>query len=750
MALSRFAWSPRRYIDSDEPRTDRALRSLMIASILAVISAAVLVITVVFWSATRSDEVARDRLYRIVAYALEKSVEKIPYDQESVAIWDDAVVNVRNAYDERWVNINLGVWMYDYFKHDRVYVLDAQDRILYAMAGGQPLASRGGATTKSIAPFVAKLRQALASGALDAYEHGKERIPRVADLTFVNERPAIVSVMPLVPDTNAVSQARGSECLIVSVRFLDSSFLPMLAEANQLKGVRYTQANDIAENEQYYPLKSQSGQNIGTFVWAPEWPGSTILSEILPVLAIGLLAVGVAMTFLIRILRAVYTELITSEAQSKHLAFHDPLTGLPNRAFFNDRLESALVETRSGKSNIALMFLDLDRFKQVNDTLGHPAGDELIRELAVRLRKSMNTRDVLARLGGDEFAIIKRDVQDQKDVEDFCHGLVAAVLQPFEVLGNQATVGISVGVAMAPQSGVERSELARKADIALYQAKNSGGRCYQFFTEEMGKTMRERRTLERELREAIQSPEQLEVVYQPIYATASPSVWGIEALVRWNHPRLGTVSPLVFVPIAEECGLVDQLGEWVLRETCKAAKGWELETIAVNVSPIQFRQPDFADRVLAILEETGVSPARLELEITESTLLDSTGSSAKALKVLRCAGVRIALDDFGTGYSSLSYLLKLEVDRMKIDRSFVRHLGESTRSYSIVQAIVTMARAVGVAVTAEGVETRAQQEFLTDVGCDHLQGYLFSKPLSAQSLDEFLAARKAAPKTAAA
>ena len=423
-----------------------------------------------------------------------------------------------------------------------------------------------------------------------------------------------------------------------------------------------------------------------------------------------------------------------AKERSDHSANHDALTGLPNRAFFNDELARVLSRRQRVHERAALMFLDLDRFKQVNDTLGHAAGDVLIKELSTRLQAVLRANDVLARMGGDEFAVIRPDPGARQDVENFCREIMAAATRPFEVLGSHAAVGISIGVAISPDVGVDSSELARKADIALYQAKKSGRHCFQFFTEEMSDALFERHALEVDLRLALDAGKELEVVYQPVYSAERLDITGVEALLRWHHPRLGSVPPPLFIALAEECGLIERLGEWALRQACNAAAAWNIPTVAVNASPSQILQPEFASRVLKVLAETGLSPTRLEIEITESTLLESSGTSSKVLKTLRGAGVRIALDDFGTGYSSLSYLIKLEVDRLKIDRSFVQPLTESSASCSIVQAIVTMAHAVGISVTAEGVETREQQEILTKIGCNNLQGYLLSRPASAASL----------------
>ena len=307
-------------------------------------------------------------------------------------------------------------------------------------------------------------------------------------------------------------------------------------------------------------------------------------------------------------------------------------------------------------------------------------------------------------------------------------------------LGVQNCIGVSIGIAVAPSAGTDRCELARKADIALYEAKNTGRSRFRLFSEELDERLSKRQRLESDLRLALETGAGLDVLYQPVFSASDLTVSGVEALARWEHPTLGPIAPLTFVPLAEECGLIGALGDWVLRTACTAAHAWDVGTVAVNVSAIQFRQPDFAKRVLAVLAETHLPATRLEIEITESTLLDRSHMSEAGLQILREAGVRVALDDFGTGYSSLSYLLNLDVDRIKIDRSFVQQLGETKSSLSIIQAIVTMARAVGVAVTAEGIETSEQRELLTLIGCDNLQGYLLSHPVTASALDKHFSA----------
>ena len=390
-----------------------------------------------------------------------------------------------------------------------------------------------------------------------------------------------------------------------------------------------------------------------------------------------------------------------------------------------------------------MLYLDLDGFKGVNDTFGHPAGDELIRGVATRLVANVRATDLVARVGGDEFVIIQCDIGAPAAAEILCMRLIEAVCVPFDLAGAQVRVGVSIGIAIGPADASEPIELARKADIALYEAKAGGRGRFMFFAEPMDASIRHRREIESGLRTALAGGDQLEVHYQPLYAAPSGTLCGAEALIRWRHPEHGPIPPSAFVPIAEEGGLIEKMGEWVMDQACRAAVRWPNGTVSVNVSASQLRKADFAMRTLAIVEAAGLNPARLEIEITETSFIQNAASCQPNLTALRARGVKIALDDFGTGYSSFSHLRSFAVDRIKIDRSFVGGIDARDDGRPIIQAIVDLAKASGLKVTAEGVETREQSRVLAEAGCDVLQGYYLGRPMPADRIDALFGTEQA-------
>jgi diguanylate cyclase (GGDEF)-like protein len=435
------------------------------------------------------------------------------------------------------------------------------------------------------------------------------------------------------------------------------------------------------------------------------------------------------------------TKRAEAEAHVARLASQDPLTGLPNRRVFRTTLDQ-MSRSPNGDENpydFAVMFLDLDRFKVVNDTLGHRIGDMLLQEVAKRLEGMLRREDLLARLGGDEFAIVVRHVESRTELEALAERLVASVLEPYDISGYRIRSSVSIGIAVGPEDGETADDLLMAADLALYAVKGTNRGTFQFYHVSMNRDINERRQIEVDLREAIERNE-LELYYQPVINVRRNAISGFEALARWRHPIKGMVPPAVFIPVSEDSGLIVRLGEWALMEACRNAVKWPSDMkVAVNLSPVQFTAPNLFEVIEQTLAKTGLAPHRLELEITERIFMENTENTLATLRRIKGLGVRIALDDFGTGYSSLSYLRSFPFDKIKVDRAFVSDLSERNEHIVIVQAVVSIARALGMTTTAEGVETEAQHEFLAALGCDEVQGYLFSAPVPVASLAEFFA-----------
>jgi diguanylate cyclase (GGDEF)-like protein len=444
-----------------------------------------------------------------------------------------------------------------------------------------------------------------------------------------------------------------------------------------------------------------------------------------------------------------------AEARVARLASEDPLTNLPNRRVFRSALDRMNQERdhRPGDDRhspqFAILFLDLDRFKVINDTLGHRVGDLLLRDVAKRLRSSLRPTDELARLGGDEFAIMTPSVESRAELDVLASRLVEAVVQPFEIDGYQIRTSISIGIALGPDDGQTADDLLIAADLALYAVKAGGRGTHKFYDRSMSKEFNDRRQIEMDLREAIERNE-LELHYQPIINLRRKVITGFEALARWRHPARGVVPPATFIPLAEDSGLILPLGDWVLAEACRRAAQWPNDLkIAVNLSPVQFSDPKLLSTIERILAETGLAPNRLELEITERIFMDSGEITLTTLRRMKQLGICISMDDFGTGYSSLSYLRSFPFDKIKVDRVFVSDLAGGTEHIVIVQAVVNIANALGMTATAEGVETDDQRQILAGLGCDEAQGYFFSCPVPIENVPEILA-KWAAKKTLAA
>ena len=704
-------------------------------------------------AAQQADQVSAARQTHEVELAVGAALDEVAQSQSGVAIWNPLLFQLASPRpDWKWVDNNVGEWLNFDFAHDADVILGPDDRPVYAMLDGKRASPAASATLQAAAMPLIDAVRGRAAMAPNPHERlpGKPLNPQTTvrtppraihatDVALVGGRPAIISVMRIIPEEGTAPRSSGPDPLLVSVRYLDTSFTHHLDKVQLLVGAHFMPVRRLRPGQQSFPIVSSRGQHVGYLVWKSDRPGGRVWTAMAPSAALALAGLLVALALLIfsvgklmqrdarslEQLGAAHLELKAKEAQAHHLAFHDTLTGLPNRAFFNSVVDQ-LVAATAGSETWAVLLVDLDRFKQVNDTLGHLGGDLLIQQVASRLQAHTGPGDLVARLGGDEFAILLSDRGTEAEIGEVAGAIVAAVHEPFDLLGTKVFVGASIGVACQPACLGDRSELMRMADIAMYRAKAEGRNGFRFFNATMDESVRLHREIERDLREAIAHERGLVVHYQPQVDATGTMLRGVEALLRWNHQGRGWLAPQAFVPIAEETGLIHELGRWVLRQACSVARAWPHLSVAVNLSPVQLRARGFASEITAIVAAAGARPQQIELEVTEGILLDNDDLVRGALRDLRRIGFRIALDDFGTGYSSLSYLREFEVDKLKIDRSFTSSIGETNDAVAIIEAVVRLGHAMGLSVTAEGVETEQQRAFLMAAGCDELQGFLFS------------------------
>jgi diguanylate cyclase (GGDEF)-like protein len=577
-----------------------------------------------------------------------------------------------------------------------------------------------------------------------AYLQGRTRtVPeRIAWLV-----PSKVSPEDKPPDAVAFLQTQSNGIIVIVSVVRHEGAKPLLVLAAQTMsetslgelGRRLLMANlrqvaddqETAGGDYVYLWRGERGGTAARFAWTPHLPAAQVLNSVIPFIGIAIVGFALLTAMVLRHMRRSAAEITEAERQMRHLALHDPLCGLPNRIYFGEELETTLAKVRAGAPPAAVFYIDLDHFKDVNDTLGHSVGDELIRRVTQRLTQTLRGGDLVARLGGDEFAVITAAPSDQETLHSIARRIIANLCAPYMIDGNPIVIGASIGIALiAPNAHECATDIMRYADMALYRAKNEGRNRACIYDAAMNADLSRRKLLEQDLREAIAN-DRLDLAYQPIVNAGGDKMVGVEALVRWSHPERGFISPLEFIPLAEHSGLIIQLGEWVMRRACRDALAWPGLTVAVNVSPLQFRQLDFVETVERILSETGFDPGRLELELTESTLIGNVETADSAMRRLRALGVRLALDDFGTGYSSLLYLRRFPFDRLKIDRSFVHAIERNGDASAIINAIVNLGRGLGMKVTAEGVESAEQHLFLRAAGVHNMQGYRFGKPCSA-------------------
>ncbi|MCH9406264.1 putative bifunctional diguanylate cyclase/phosphodiesterase [Pantoea agglomerans] len=665
---------------------------------------------------------ARHQQQRMIEASFSQSLNEHLRQLHSLSRWGPFEQHLAEGNSSRWLDENIGLWLYEMFGHQLILVLDQQNQIVRVWREGQPVSA------PADDPLIGEVLQSPLVNDPARQDN--------ADYARITNRAAALAVGNIQRDDTAQPRFR-----LVSLKFLDDGYLAGLAERNQLQGLHFSDGTPQPGTGARYLLIAQAGEAVGYLNWIPSRPGAQMLRTIGPSTGLAVLAISLLCLYMVRRLwnssvnlSQSMLRLGASEAQAQHLAFHDVLTGLPNRALVEDRLTQALALATRHDQRVALLLIDLDRFKTINDTHGHHAGDELIIAVAQRLSNIVRASDTVGRIGGDEFIVVMPDVDNIGQVQSLAQRIIDELSEPFTLFGSDVWSGASIGLALAPKDGVDRLELMRKADIALYEAKSGGRGTYRQFERAMDESVRTRQTIAADLRTALHTHQGLEVWYQPLMDIGGQQMVGIEALLRWHHPTRGLIAPAEFIAIAEETGLIIPLGEWVLAEACVTQQRFPELLVAVNVSPVQFRSTGFVERVMAIVSQNGGDPKRLELEITEGVLIEDEREARAIIVALREAGFRIALDDFGTGYSSLNYLSNFPVDKIKIDRSFTQSLGVAENSVAIVESVVKLGHAMGLMVTAEGVETPGQMSALADAGCNQLQGYLFSQAVPADQL----------------
>jgi diguanylate cyclase len=710
----------------DAPHRERTQSSLVFPVGIVVVVAFICVIIAAVTSARRADEVAIEQETQLFTTGMRSYAHRVLREVRNVSAYDDA--------DPR-AAVRIGESLQRQFEYDRVFVIGGNESLLYPT--GQPALDPAafrfnlaavldllrGVEPRPMVPFRVLARADVTPAAAAP----------AAVLQIFAGRPALVAAATMSHEGGATS---GAAPVVVAVRFINDDMLAEIAGLVQLRQLRMLADARVDDGDHVHEVTGADGRPIARFAWTPQRPGAEIVASVLPFITVAFFGFLLLAAFVWRQMRRTARTIDSTEKRLRHLAMHDPLCGLPNRIYFSERLEGMISEVRSGGAPAAVFYIDLDHFKDVNDILGHPVGDELIGAVATRLSRVMRESDVVARLGGDEFAVIRTVASDASALHAVAERIISTLCAPYGLAEQSIIIGASVGIAVIDRNAAGAADVMRHADMALYRAKNEGRNRACIFDAAMDADLVQRKLLQDDLREAILS-EGLRLEYQPVVNASGEKVIGVEALARWRHPVHGEISPGEFIPIAEHSGLIIDLGNWVLHRACSDGNAWPNLTVAVNVSPLQFRRADFVEVVERTLAETGFDPARLELEVTESTLLGNVESARAAMLRLKGLGVKLALDDFGTGYSSLQYLRRLPFDRLKIDHSFVRSIESTADAAAIVHAIVSLGRGLGMKVTAEGVETAEQQLFLRAAGVHAMQGYRFGRPVPGATVADY-------------
>jgi diguanylate cyclase (GGDEF)-like protein len=718
-----------------------AVVGLLVAAAMAALLGIVMLV------ADRVDESTTSREQELFKATLAGIDKRIRSDLTGLT-FNDSSLSSPTPENLRWLHRHFGGRLYQAGLYDLSFVLNADNRPIYSSIGGI-LAQN--LSTLDLEPELLALAGEVRSNFEGAATIGDllaaagETIPPPAPIyrsifARVDGRPAILAAVA-APQLAGATEGQVAPSLIVAVvAYIDHHILREIEREMAIEGLRLSGSPDAKEGEISVELPMLAGDAPAWMFWRANRPGTDILARIAPALGIITLFFGFVTLIVLRTMRSSTQELEISERRAVEMAYRDPLTGLANRLRLVETLREQIPALAPGQK-LALFFLDLDGFKDINDTLGHPVGDELLAMVGERLEGILGSKGMTVRFGGDEFAVLA-PISQTEEIAKIAERIIETVRQPVSAAEHILNVGVTLGVSLAPEHGTEPEELLRRADIALYKAKADGRGSHRIFDPADETVLHNRRAIERDIERAMWHDEFF-TVYQPLYSADGERMEGVETLVRWQHPERGMVPPADFIDVAEKSGLIVKLDEWVLRKACEHGLAWPEISVAVNMSPANFRQSNLAERVKRVVEETGFDPRRLEIEITEGMLLNANEDVMFDLQELREFGIRFAIDDFGTGYSSLGYLGSFPIDKIKIDQSFVQNLGVKEDAAAIVECVARLGRALGLAVTAEGVETAAQHRFVRAAGCQQIQGYLMSKPLRPAEITELV--RKPVP-----
>jgi diguanylate cyclase (GGDEF)-like protein len=713
-----------------------AVGGLMAAAAIALVGIAILV-------AHRVDTESAEREAETVRNGLNAVAMRMKQDMLAFARWDEIPLQTPLASDIAWIHHHYGRRLHETSGQDQSFILSGSGLPVYASINGKLVDKNVyELLSEKIDPIVTEVKDAYKLRRLNSIirsESGADAgfaLEPVSSVVFrrIDQRPAVIGAVTVVPNSGRGLGSTDAPAVAVNISFIDAPFIADFSKTYSIAGLslRETQppASEASVQIPFYTADSRPAW----LAWTPKKPGAAMLRQLLPALVGIVLFIGFIGALVLRQARRANEELKNSERRATELAFRDTLTGLGNRAQLIEIL-SEQMEALKPEQKLALLFIDIDGFKDINDTLGHHVGDELLTVAAWRLASIKNNLAAV-RLGGDEFALLL-PFDDQDEIGVISRHILENLRQQTPAGDHVLTVSASIGVAIAPEHANDPETLLRRADIALYRARTEGRGTLRMFDPGYEDALHKRGKIERELAAALAN-EELVVRFQPQLSVDGERLVGVEALVRWNHPERGMVPPTEFVSTAEHSGLIVRLDEWVLKRACEEAAKWPDLSLAVNLSPSNFHHSDMVARLVRVLDETCFNPRRLEIEITEGMLLNATPEVLGQLAEMRQMGIRIVLDDFGTGYSSLGYLRSFPVDKIKIDKSFVQNLGVTEESAAIIECVARLGRALGLTITAEGVETKEQHRFVRAAGCHQLQGFLFSKAVSAEKIQEIL------------